>query len=625
MSGITGIFRRDGKDVDPADIKKMNDKISHRGLDGSRIWCEGPVAFGHQMLHTTIESLQETLPFEDKESGLVITADARIDNRKELAPKLGIEDKQHVSDSYFILKAYEKWGEKCPEELLGDFAFAIWDKNKENMFCARDHMGVKPFYYYLSDDLFVFGTEIKTILAIPNIPYKLDEMKLAFFLHIFDEIEDKELTFFKDILRLIPAHTLSINQHHNKFRKYWTLDPDSNIIMESEEDYITEFRKIFSEAIKCRMRSSFPIGFDLSGGLDSSSIVCMAKKNNINDSHYDDLKTFSYVFNDFPDSDERFYIERVVDTGGIQAYTFFADEISPLDGVDNTLDYLDQPHFNPFLPLIQKSIEEMSKQGIRNILSGAGGDMVIYAGKNYFLELVIKFQWFRLIKEIKKWSGVMGYSAPKMFLGITLQLIPAILKKNFKKMLCHLDWSVACPTSYLNIAFAKKQKIKHFKNLKNINKVKEHHYHLINLSNSQRYLEVVDITSASFYIEPRYPYYDKRLIEFCYSIPTEMKFNVWNRYIQRIAMDNILPFEIQWRVDKGNFKEFFTKNFLLFEEDRLDMMIANNEIIRDYIDFDRLKMIYRNYKYNKRVAYADIYFLWLSLMLFIWFRKTEIY
>ena len=142
MSGITGIFRRDGQDVDQADINNMNDKISHRGPDGSRIWCEGQVAFGHQMLHTTPESLQEILPFEDKESGLVITADARIDNRKSLSLKLGIEDNKYVSDSYFILKAYEKWGEKCPEKLLGDFTFAIWDENRETLFCARDHMGV---------------------------------------------------------------------------------------------------------------------------------------------------------------------------------------------------------------------------------------------------------------------------------------------------------------------------------------------------------------------------------------------------------------------------------------------------------------------------------------------------
>ncbi len=95
---------------------------------------------------------------------------------------MNIEDKEDVSDSYFILKAYEKWGEKCPEKLLGDFAFAIWDENEEKLFCARDHMGVKPFYYYLDDEMFVFGTEIKSLFCVPGVPYKLNDLKMAFFI-----------------------------------------------------------------------------------------------------------------------------------------------------------------------------------------------------------------------------------------------------------------------------------------------------------------------------------------------------------------------------------------------------------------------------------------------------------
>ena len=139
----------------------MNDRLSHRGPDGSNTWCEGPVAFGHQMLMTTPESLNENLPFHDEKAGLAITADARIDNRKELSKHLDIEDNENLADSYFILKAYEKWGENCPEKLLGDFAFAIWDSNKEQLFCARDHMGVKPFYYYLSDEPFSLQLRLK--------------------------------------------------------------------------------------------------------------------------------------------------------------------------------------------------------------------------------------------------------------------------------------------------------------------------------------------------------------------------------------------------------------------------------------------------------------------------------
>ena len=181
----------------------MNDKLSHRGPDGSKIWCEGSSSSWSSNAPHHPESLHETLPFE--EDGLIITADARIDNRKELSEKLDIEDKESVSDSYFILKAYRKWGEKCPEKLLGDFAFAIWDKNNEKLFCARDHMGIKPFYYYMSNNAFFFATEMKALLTIPEIPYKLNELKLAFYLTKSNS--DKNLTFYKNILFLNPAHS----------------------------------------------------------------------------------------------------------------------------------------------------------------------------------------------------------------------------------------------------------------------------------------------------------------------------------------------------------------------------------------------------------------------------------
>ena len=115
---------------------------------------------------------------------------------KNLSEQLGIEDKLKMYLTvYFILKAYEKWGEKCPENLLGDFAFAIWDKNKEQLFCARDHMGVKPFYYYLDDDNFLFATEIKALFSIPGVPYELNKIKVAFYL--MRDIQDNEYTFYK--------------------------------------------------------------------------------------------------------------------------------------------------------------------------------------------------------------------------------------------------------------------------------------------------------------------------------------------------------------------------------------------------------------------------------------------
>ncbi|MEL7669268.1 lasso peptide isopeptide bond-forming cyclase [Methanobacterium sp.] len=620
MSAITGIFYRDGRKVDPELIKKMNNRLSHRGPDGSAVWCEGSIALGHQMLWTTPESLHEKLPFED-DSGLVITVDARIDNRDELSKELDIEDNEEVSDSYFILKAYEKWGEDCPDKLLGDFAFVIWDKNEEKLFCARDHMGVKPFYYYLDDKMFVFGTEIKALFCVPGVPRELNEIKIALFLQI-EYIEDKICTFYENILRLIPAHSLSIYLNKNKLRKYWELDPNSKTLMNSEEDYINSFREIFEEAVRCRLRSAFPIGFDLSGGLDSSSIVCTAKNINMaNNYHCPDLNTFSYIFDEFPQIDERFYIKKVVNTGGINAHYILCDKISPLEQANISLYYQDQPYSNPFLPIIRSSFKEMHNNSIRTLLCGAGGDYVIYTGKNYFLELAVTFQWYKLIKEIRASSKLMGSSVYKKVIhDVIYPLIPSNLKKRLKKFFYSY--------SYLNKDFMMELKINekineypnNFQKFTKVNTAKKYHYLSLSGDSAQKHFETLDLMSESFSLDLRYPYYDKRLIEFCYSIPTEMKFKVWNRFIQRVAMEGILPSEVQWRTNKASFRPFLTRNLFLFEKESLEMMFRNGEIIKDYMNFEKLKKIYKKYEHNKRISYTDTYFLYLALILFFWLK-----
>ena len=138
MSGIAGIYFFGGRPVLPNQLASMLGTLAHRGRDRSGSWNEGSVGFGHRMLWTTPESLTEKLPLQNETKDVVITADARIDNRQELASALVLGERlQETSDSKLILRAYEKWGERCPERLLGDFAFAIWDRRKQRIFCAE--------------------------------------------------------------------------------------------------------------------------------------------------------------------------------------------------------------------------------------------------------------------------------------------------------------------------------------------------------------------------------------------------------------------------------------------------------------------------------------------------------
>lgn len=617
MSAITGIFYRDGRSVNEEQINKMNDRLSHRGPDGSAIWCEGPVGLGHQMLYTTPESLHEELPFE--EDGLVITADARIDNRKELSEKLGIEDKEEISDSYFILKAYQKWGEDCPKELLGDFAFAIWDKNKEKLFCARDHMGVKPFYYYLDKEMFVFGTEIKAIYSVCGGSHELDERRLALFLMV-DDFFEKESTFYKNIKSLTAAHYLIFDKSEIKIKRYWKLDPGSQIIMDSEEDYANKFLEIFSEAVKCRLRSPSPIGVMLSGGLDSSSVTCTAKKIFSENKQQGDIHTFSYIFDDFPEADERYYIEKVIDTGGIEPHFIKCDEINPLKDIDTMLFYQDQPLSSFQIALVHKSRLMVHQSGIHVLLTGEGGDDVVSHGKRYLEELLVTFQWGKLIDNISDISKVRDINNCKLFVFTVLQVVIYYLIRTrlyhfFKKDDDHM----------LNKDFSRKLKINNISmadKMSSIIKAKEYHYYSLDTISHQLTFETMDQGSSIFNIEMRHPFYDKRLIEFCYAIPTEMKLKLgFNRYIMRIAMDRILPEEIQWRITKANIAGASIRNFLA-NKSTLDQIVSDEDkIIRKYVNLSRLKKVFEaKSDYNPSI---DIIFLWEVVLFYLWIKRIQ--
>ncbi|MDI6723996.1 MAG: lasso peptide isopeptide bond-forming cyclase [Methanobacterium sp.] len=630
MSAITGIFYRDGRKVDPELIKKMNDRLSHRGPDGSDTWCEGSVALGHQMLWTTPESLHEKLPFE--ESGLVITADARIDNRKELSKELDIEDKEDVSDSYFILKSYEKWGEKCPEHLLGDFAFAIWDKNKEKLFCARDHMGVKPFYYYLDDEMFVFGTEIKALFCVQGVPNQVNDLKVAF--HLMTVITDKKFTFYDGIYSLTAANSLIINPDSDKKKNYWELNFDSKIFMESDDEYIKAFQKIFTDAIKCRMRSAYPLGFELSGGLDSSSVVCMAKKIlTENDYGFTRINTFSMVFDDFPQVDERDYIKEVLNIGNINNNFTSGDKINPFENFETILWHQDQPFFTPNIAILWDMYKKMEKNKIRVLLGGSGGDEIVSHGNNYIRELALSLQLKKLMREIRGSSEHSKKSISKLFYyEVFLFLIPYKIK-NFGKKLNSIFKVKSNENSILNIDFENKlggiDYLKSFKASLILSKTKtarQYHYFVINRISHQYTMEMQDRIASAYQIEPRYPFFDKRLVEFCYSIPNNMKYRYgWDRYIQRIALNDILPRKIQWRPSKKLFGPVLERN-LLFEKDLLvEIFYENNEVINDYVNLDIIKDQY--YKYSSTTeekSLKDIwqitYNIWLVAFLYLWLK-----
>ncbi len=378
----------------------MVETLAHRGPDGAGVWVDGPIGLGHRMLHTTPESMLEDPPLVNETAGLVLTADARIDNREELIGVLGIKGRPHaeITDADLILGAYERWGERCPERLLGDFAFAIWDRREQRLLCARDNFGVKQLYFYRSDRIFAFASEIKALLCLAEVPRGLNEARLADYLVLM--AEEKRETLYRDIFRLPPGQALSVSRKETRTRTYWSLDPEREVRFRSDAEYAGAFRDIFTEAVRCRLRGVGPVGSTLSGGLDSSSVTCVARNLLASRDGPGRLHTFSGVYDDVPASDERPYIDAVLAHGGVEPHYVHPDRLSPLTNWEGASSWQeDEPLWNPQMALHWVVYQAAQERDVRILLDGFGGDSVVSHGTGYLAELARTGRWIRLASE----------------------------------------------------------------------------------------------------------------------------------------------------------------------------------------------------------------------------------
>lgn len=630
MSAIVGFLGLDGRPARAEELERMVDILAHRGPDGRAIWVEGPAGLGHCMLHTTPESLNEHLPFQ--RDGLVITADARIDNRDELISILGLIEHPaaNIPDSQLILAAYEKWGEQCPEKLLGDFAFGIWDQRSQVLFCARDYFGVRPFYYYHSPgQFFTFASEIKALFQLSKVPCRLNEVRIGDYLAILPG--DKVITFYQDIVRLPPAHSLTVSSRGIRLQEYWSMDPTYELRLSSDQEYAEAYLDTFSKAVRCRMRSAFPIGSALSGGLDSSSIVSVAREYLIQQGK-PPLKTFSGVFDGVPESDERPYINAVVDQGGIEPHFVRADRISPLVEWERVLWHQEEPIWTPNLFMHWGLYSSARQQGVRVFLDGFLGDNVVCHGWEYLMDLAYAWRWISLFKEIK---GVTkrhsGYSQHQM---MWRYLLECSLKPRLSNLLQRNQWRLRnthLPTSLesrINPDFAKRINLsERYQALQSPlpmppGAARQRQYRDLTAGEIPLALEVSNKVASAFSVEGSYPFTDRRLAEFCLATPSAQRVHDGlSRMIVRRALVDYLPEKVCWRSDKGDLSHNLKQGLLSFEEKRLDEIIFHNsQSIEVYFDIVNLRQSYQGYK--KKPASGNVQAIWSAVNLALWLSQT---
>lgn len=391
MSGIVGILSADGRPVDTERLRHMTEVMRSYGPDAETTWASGRAGFGHALLRTT-SAAADDCQLVGLDERLWIVADARIDGQRELRSKLAARGRagpDSASDAELVLWAYAEWGEACVDHLLGDFAFAIWDSAEERLFCARDHFGVKPFYYALTGDHLIFSNVLRCLRAWPGLSDRLNDQVVADFL-LFGQNQAFDTTIYAAIGRLPPAHTLVWTPGQApRLRRYWSLPAEGSTRYKRKEEYVEHFQELLRRAVGDRLRTR-QVGVYMSGGLDSTSVAATARELLAEEPSPFDLHAYTFVADNlFPDDREGHYAGVVTEFLGMTHHRIPAEGYKLYGGPENPVLLMPEPVDLPLWAAVVDQARAAAEHG-RVIFTGQGGDPAFYPSRFYLYELLRK-------------------------------------------------------------------------------------------------------------------------------------------------------------------------------------------------------------------------------------------
>ena len=370
MSAIAGLVRFDGSPCEQQPLDALAHLLAHRSHDGSTTWRSSEAGLVYGRLTTTPESSLEPQPFVDSASDTAIVFDGRLDNRDDLVKSAEIDgDRGAIGDAEIVLRAYAARGADCVDDLLGDFAFAIWDRRARRLFCARDSFGVKPFCYRATSRWIAFASEPGALARFDGHVPAVNEGMIAE--RLAGVVTSRTETLFEGILRLPAAHRLAADASGVRLSQYWAPDLNAEIRLAHADDYAERVREVVERAIAARLRVRGGVAVSLSGGVDSSSITGVAAtlcaRRAVAASH---VSTFSLVGEGI---DEGSYPAQVADRWALEATNVavaplasgaLADEARLLADVPNT----------PNAAYTDRLRQSASSRGLRVMLNGGGAD-----------------------------------------------------------------------------------------------------------------------------------------------------------------------------------------------------------------------------------------------------------
>jgi len=621
MCGICGIIDYNHNSaVAKNTLENMCRAMLHRGPDDGGVYTDASnpsVGLGHRRLSIIDLSLAGHQPMLNEDGTIVLVFNGEIYNYRELRPSL--EKKGHKfrsnTDSEVLIHLYEEYGIDCVRHLLGMFAFAIWDKNKKHLFLARDRLGKKPLIYSFKNGKFVFASEFRPLLESGAIKKDINKEALHEYLSL--GYIPAPLTIYKDVFKLLPAHTMILKDGEISLKQYWELDYGRKLVI-SEEDAQKELLRVLTEAVKIRLHSDVPLGAFLSGGIDSSTVVALMSKLS-----HKSVETFSIGF------EESLYNELPYARALAQRYNTSHHEFvirpNALEILPKLVEHYGEP-YGDSSSLATYYVAEATRKHVVVALSGDGGDEAFAGYERHraaiFAESYRKIP-LALRRLIRFLTGI-----------VAAENDPKNTIRRLRRFLCGAELNFAERYAYWMSIFSEEEKSKIFclsnsyPSLRIQNVLNEHpEYGLLDkllrtdtlTTLADDFLVKVDIASMANSLELRSPFLDHRVFEFAASLPENYKLrgNVY-KYILKKAIKDLVPAKNVYRKKMG-FAIPLSRWFRAEMKDYLKGNLLSTKCLnRGYFHPDRIKDLVEGHISGKA---ENGFKLWSLLMLELWHQR----
>jgi asparagine synthase (glutamine-hydrolysing) len=544
MSVQAGIWNFNGRPVDPGVLASVSESLRQHGPDGEFSYMGGSIALLYRPFHTTAESRRETQPFVS-DKGLILTWDGRLDNREQLISDLRGDLKDEPTDVAIAAAGFVQWDTDFFRRAIGDWAISIWKPESQELVLAVDYMAIRHIFYFLKQERVWWSSDLTPLVLLSGDSFHIDDDYIAGY---FGHDPEGHLTPYREIREVPPGQFVRIRNNSVRVERFWKFNPGSRIRYKTDAEYEEHFCHVFRQSVRRRLRSDCPILAELSGGLDSSSIVCMAddvlaKEGGTNLR----LDTLSYYDKTEPQGDDWIYFKKVEEYRKKTGYHIDASRVGSPGPPESEFNPL-PGHFGSGRDLESERADVVRAGGYRVVLSGIGGDEFLGGIPNpsaQLADLIVQFRWLNLAKQLWAWSLVKRRPLTHLFWNAAMELLPSSVGRYATKQ--------AQPEAWINQSFAEQTHLA----IRLID-VDEHFGFWLPTRRSSIGLVLLMANKLAKWPssklqpeEPRYPYLDQQLMEFILSVPASQLLRPGDRRsLMRRSLAGLVPHEILSRRTK---------------------------------------------------------------------------